>query len=325
MKITNKTSINLPLAVWLMHDTYDYVDKPNYISATSLLKPIKQTILAARVPPGQREIDVSDNIARAYGHSIHDSIEQAWKNGHKRSMKLLGYPQDVIDRILINPTDEELRATNEAIPVYMEQRSFKEIVVEGVTYTIGGKFDMVADGELYDHKSTSAFSWLFGTRDDDHILQGSIYRWLDPKRIWGNQIHVNYIFTDWSRASARTNPKYPQKRVEEKHLALLSPAETERWVTERVRQIHTHWNSPEDVMPPCSDKELWRSEPSYKYYRDPNKTSGRSTRNFDNKGDAEQFKADKGGLGVVITVPGEAKACNYCPVFDLCKQKDAFH
>jgi len=324
MKITNKTGINLPLAVWLLHDTYDYVDKPNYISATSLMKPIKQTILGARIPAGQREMDVSDNTARALGHSIHDSIEGAWKNGHKRAMKQLGYPDDVIARILINPTDEELRATNEAIPVYMEQREYREVTIGDVVYTVGGKFDMVADGELYDHKSTSAFSWLFGTRDDDHQVQGSLYRWLNPQKIYGNHIHINYIFTDWSRMQAKTNPKYPQKRVEEKHIPLLSVAETDRWVKDRLTLIQRHWADPEENIPPCSDKELWRSEPAYKYYKDSTKISGRSTKNFDNKHEAEQFKAEKGGVGVVITIPGEAKACNYCQVYDLCKQKDTF-
>jgi hypothetical protein len=324
VKITNNTGINLPLAVWLLHDTYDYVDEENYISATSLMKPIRQTILGARVPVSERVTDISENIARSYGHAIHDSIESAWKTGHKKAMRLLGYPDTIVDRILINPTDEELRATSEAIPVYMEQRSFKKVLVNGVTYTIGGKYDMVADGELYDHKSTSAFSWLFGTRDDDHRTQGSIYRWLDEKRIYGSQIHINYIFTDWSRMQAKTNPKYPQKRVEEKHIDLWSVADTDRWVKERLSLIQKHWNSPESQIPFCTDKELWRSEPAYKYYRDPEKISGRSTKNFDNKHEAEQFKADKGGQGVVITVPGEAKACNYCNVFDLCKQKDGF-
>ena len=206
----------------------------------------------------------------------------------------------------------------------MEQREYREVTIGDVTYTVGGKYDMVADGELYDHKSTSAFSWLFGTRDDDHQTQGSLYRWLNPQKIYGNQIHINYIFTDWSRMQAKTNPKYPQKRVEEKHIPLLSVAETERWVKDRLTLIQRHWNDPEEKMPPCTDKELWRSEPAYKYYKDSTKISGRSTKNFDNKHEAEQFKAEKGGVGVVITIPGEAKACNYCQVYDLCKQKDTF-
>lgn len=324
MKITNVSAINLPLAVWLLHDEYDYVDMENYISVTGLMKPIRQTILTSRIPAQERQMDVADTIARAMGHAVHDSIERAWERGHKRAMGKLGYPDHVIERVMINPTPEQLQERDDIIAVYMEQRAYKKVEINGVTYTVGGKFDMVADGELYDHKSTSAFSWLFGTRDDDHQLQGSAYRWLNPVKITGDHIHINYIFTDWSRMQARTNPKYPQKRVEEKHIPLLSVQETENWVKERLRLIHAHWNSPEEQIPECTDKELWRSDPSYKYYSDPTKISGRSTRNFDNKHDAQEFMNSKGGKGIVITVPGEAKACNYCDAFDFCKQKDKY-
>ena len=40
-KYTNKDNISLPLAVWLMHDSYDYDKRENVISATSLLKPTR--------------------------------------------------------------------------------------------------------------------------------------------------------------------------------------------------------------------------------------------------------------------------------------------
>lgn len=324
MKITNNSGINLPLAVWLLHDEYDYIDKPNYISVTSLMRPIKQTILVSRIPPAERTEDVADQIARTLGHAIHDSIEKAWEKGHRKAMKKLGYPDAIIERIIINPTPEKLLERNDWIPVYMEQREFKEVVINGVTYIIGGKFDMVADGELYDNKSTSAYSWLFGTRDEDHRDQGSLYRWLNPTKVYGDHIHINYIFTDWSRMQARSNPKYPQKRVEEKHIPLLSVAETDRYVVERLTLIQRYWDAPESEIPECTDKELWRSDPVYKYYADETKISGRSTKNFDNKADAEQFKASKGGKGVVITIPGEPKACNYCNAFNICKQKDGY-
>ena len=50
MIITNNHGISLPLAVWLLHDDYDYVKDENYISATSLLKSTKQIILSKRIP-----------------------------------------------------------------------------------------------------------------------------------------------------------------------------------------------------------------------------------------------------------------------------------
>lgn len=323
MNYTNISGINLMLAVWLMHDSYDYIDMPNYISATSLMKPLRQLVLTSRIPPQERTEDIQDRIARAYGHAIHDSIEKAWTHGYEGAMRKLGFPQKVIDQILINPTPEELAAKPDAIPVYLEQRGFREIEVDGVTFTIGGKFDMVADGQLADNKSTSAYSWLFGTRDEDHREQGSIYRWIHPDKITSDTIKINYIFTDWSRAQARVNPKYPQKRVEEKTIPLRSMEETEDWIRSRLRKYLQYKDRPEHEIPHCTDAELWRSDPQYKYYSDPDKISGRSTKNFSDKAEADLFCASK-GKGVVITVPGEPKACSYCTAFDACTQKDGF-
>lgn len=327
MRVSNNSDISLVLAVWLLHDDYDYTnDKKNYISATALLKSTKQTVLSSRIPYAEREEDVGDYIASSLGHAIHDSIEKAWRDekGRAKALKLLGYPEGVADRIVINPTEDELHARNDIIPIYIEQRAFREIVIDGVTYTVGGKFDMIADGILNDHKSTSAFAWLSGSKDDDHRDQTSIYRWLNPTKVVEDHADINYIFTDWSRAQARSNPKYPQKRVEKKKLLMLSQAATEAMIETKIRAIAAAWDKPEEQIPDCTPKELWQSDPVYKYYADPTKLTGRSTKNFDDKAEAYAFMASKGGKGVVITVPGEAKACSYCPAFDLCKQKDRY-
>src|SRR5690349_11985097 len=75
MRVGNQLGISLPLAVWLLHDEYDYIDRQNYISATGLMKPLRQIVLPKRIPPDQLMPDVSEFIARKLGHAIHDSIE----------------------------------------------------------------------------------------------------------------------------------------------------------------------------------------------------------------------------------------------------------
>lgn len=329
MKITNEAGINLPLAVWLLSDDYDYVEGyDNYISATSLMKPLRQIILPGRIPPSETRADVADFIARKLGHAIHDSMEKAWSNPKQfsRSLIQLGYPVDVIERIAINPTDEERRASNSMIPVFLEQRAFREI--DG--FTIGGKFDMVAEGIVQDTKSSSAWSWAKGTRDDDHRIQMSLYRWIDAAlpmpRIQEDFGIINYIFTDWSKAMLKT-PNYPQKRVASKEIALLTLAETETWVHNKLALISKNYQTPENQLPHCTDEELWRSAPQYKYFSDPTKAkdpAARSTKNFDSASDARSFMASKGGIGIVVTKPGEVKACGYCPAFDACTQKDQY-
>jgi hypothetical protein len=82
-------------------------------------------------------------------------------------MKKLGYPDKIAENIVVNPTPEQMGANPDIIPVWMEQRSFREIEVDGVTYKIGGKFDLVLEGRLFDAKSTSVYSYLLGRKDDD--------------------------------------------------------------------------------------------------------------------------------------------------------------
>lgn len=321
--LTNHTGIPLTLAVWLAHDDYDYVNEDNYISATSLMKPLRHIILPSRVPVGERvKPDVGDFIARALGHSLHDSIEKSWVKGYQKNLAKLGYPAEIINRVLINPTDEQLAATKDAIPVYLEQREIRS----HRGYRIGGKYDMVAEGMVQDNKSTSVYTWTHGNRDDEHALQGSIYRWLNPKRITEDFIRINYIFTDWMKGMAKGNPSYPQQRVECKDIPLLSLKETEDWINHKLDLIQRHANTPEKNLPECTPEELWMSAPKYKYYSDPTKTSGKSTKNFDSQAEANQhWRVEKASKGIVITVPGQPKRCGYCDAFEVCTQKDKYN
>lgn len=321
MRLTNNFDISLPLAVWLLHDDYDHVNEPNYLSATTLLKPTKQLILSRRVEKSDMEIDLSSFVASRVGSAVHDSIEKAWRITGPTAMKRLGYPEQITERLVVNPTDEQLQARNDIIPIWFEQRSIREIA----GYKIGGKFDVVIEGRLFDFKSTSVWTYLKGSKDQDYALQGSIYRWLNPHLITDDHIFIQFLFTDWQRREAKTNPNYPKAKVLEHPIKLLSLVETEHFITAKLHELSRLWNAPEAELPPCSDKDLWRSDPQFKYYADPAKTMGRSTRTFDNMADAQAFMSEKAGKGVVKTVPGEVKACEYCPAFSICRQKDEYY
>lgn len=325
MPITNNHNISLPMAVWLLHDEYDYVRDANYISATSLLKSTKQLVLARRIPAEARELDVADLIASRMGTAVHDSIEKAWTVSGKLGMVKLGYPEHIAERITINPTPEMLAENPSIIPVYMEQRVIKEITVLGKTVRIGGKYDMVIDGSLFDAKTTSVYSYLLGDKDEDYSKQGSIYRWLDSEKITSDHIFIQFLFTDWQKMMTKTNPKYPPLKLHEYPVELMPLADTERFIINKVTEVFSLMDAPEDKLPACTDKELWRSAPKYKYYADPNKTDGKSTKNFDDLSSANAFwKVEKAGKGIVKTVPGEVKACAYCPAYSICKQRDQY-
>lgn len=324
MKISNVTGIPLTLAVWAVHDDYDFINESNYISVTTLMKPTRQVVLNYRVKPEDREqLDAADLIASSWGSALHGSVEAAW-NKYETNLKKLGYPDQVIKRVRINPTPEEVAANPDIIAIYMEQRGFIEI--DG--WRVGGKFDFVGEGQVQDNKSTTAYTWLYGTKDEDYKLQLSMYRAIHPTIITEDTGQVNFLFTDWKKADAKSNPKYPQKRLESKTIPLMLVEDTVNWMRGRLNEIKKYMNTPETELPRCTDEELWRSAPQYKYYSDPEKAKipgTRSSKNFDTLHEANQYwRVEKGGKGIVITVPGKVKRCTYCGVFNLCTQKDEY-
>lgn len=313
LRYTNQDSIPLSVAVFLASDNYDHDDTA--ISATALLKPIRQIVLSKRVPTDQSMVDISGLVASRMGQAIHDAIERAWLNNKDAALKALGYPKRVIERIRVNPKPEEI--TEDTIPIYMEQRAYRELM--GVR--ISGKYDFLAEGRLEDFKSTSTYTWINGNKDEDYQLQGSIYRWLNPTLVTEDHLRINYIFTDWKPGMVNTNPKYPPKRVMPVMIPLLSEAETEAFIKNKLIAIDRYKDADEQTIPYCTDKELWRDEPSYKYYKNPAKMT-RSTKNFDSLQEANLRLVEDGSVGVVVTIPGQVKACRYCPAFTACTQKD---
>lgn len=317
VEYTNNHDIPLALQVWLLADNYDYQDIPDYISATTLMKPLRQMILSARTIVGaeKQKVDLSELAARSMGNALHDSIEKAWLNNYKKSLTLLGYSEDVINRIQINPIPEELKA--DSIPIYLEQRATKKVG----KWTVGGKFDMVADGVVHDNKSTSTYAWTQGNKDEDYRLQGSIYRWLNPDKISEDFIRVNFIFTDWQKFKAKQNPDYPQSRTQCKEIQLMSIEETQKWVEAKLAQIEKYLEAPDHLIPECTKEELWMADTEYKYYADPAKTT-RATKVFgtDQAAANQYWKVEKGGKGIVIPILGEPKRCGYCDAVGHCSQ-----
>lgn len=315
MLYTKTAEVPLSLAVFLATDSYDHNDDPYTISATSLIRPLRQLILAGRVPETHAVMELAQTVNSRMGSAIHDGIERAWKTNHKQALEILGYPKRVIERIRVNPESSEL--TEDTIPVYLEQRLERQVG----KYTVTGKFDFVGDGRLEDFKSTSVFTAMHHVNDEKYAWQGSIYRWLDPRKITKDEMAIQFLFTDWSAAKAKSDPKYPQKRIQQRILPLKSLQETEAFIRRKLQQLEEYKDAPEHLIPECTDADLWRSDPVFKYYKNPAKMA-RSTKNFDTQQEAMLRKAEDGHTGVVVEQPGQVTACRYCPAFAACTQKD---
>jgi len=318
-KFTNVSGISLSLAVWLADDDYDHDSDPNVISVTSLLKPLKQIILAQQSKDLLKVADVSALIASRSGSAFHTAIEESWKKTDKVKALLLqfGYPQTVVDRILINPKDEDIN--EDSVCIYMERRSKKQVG----KFIISGKFDFLMEGVLEDYKSTKTYGYISGDNVQKYVEQGSMYRWLNQDIITEDYMKIQYIFTDWSAMQARSSKDYPQKQLLEEKYNLMSVTETESFVSNIVARITSMENATQDELPQCSDKELWRKADIWKYYKDSSKQA-RSTKNFDNSAEAHTRLAKDGSVGIVKHFPGEVVRCKYCDVIGICKQAEGY-
>lgn len=320
MRYTNNCNIDLSVAVWLAHDDYDYVDKPNYISVTTLIKPPRQIILkqrfAAKIaqdPKSAIPVDIVDRFNSVMGQALHTGVETAWKQHYVTSLQKLGVPPGAIRAVRINPETEE----PDTLPVYTEQRREREVA----GFVVGGKIDLIVEGRLRDVKSTTVFKYQQLSGVGKWRLQGSLYRWLNPEKIHHGEFVVQYLLVDWRRAGIRRDPSYPAHPAPARSVELMSVEETDRWVRNRLRLLQQLASVPDRDLPECEEEDLWRSAPVYKYYADASKTSSKSTKNFDNESDANAHRAEK-GKGIVIPKPGQVKACNYCEVASICGQRE---
>ena len=319
---TNNSGIPLSAAVWLAHDDYDHNDDPNHISATSLLKSVRQIVLGSRAAAKPSAADIHGLIASRIGTALHSTIENVWLDNHKECLTKLGYPKGLIDKVRINPTTAELQEWYdddiEIVPIYMERRSSKEI--EGMN--VSGKFDFVMDGRLEDFKSTGTYTYVNRTNDKKYQLQGSIYRWLNQGIITKDHMAIIFIFLDWKPGLAN-DPKYPPNKVMEHKIPLLSVAQTEQYVSDKLIAVKQYIDADESTLPACNAEDLWQKDSVFKYYKNPAKMT-RSTKNFTNMHDANIRMGQDGNIGTVVEVKGEPTGCKYCDGFDLCSQKNAY-
>lgn len=320
-RFMNVSEVPLALAVFLASDNYDYDDTPFTISTTTLLKPIRQIILPGRIPLEDGLVDLAAMMPNRLGSAIHDAIERAWRTNYRVAMKALGYPNSIIERIRIDPSKADLVAAKAAgiavIPIYLEQRLSKKFG----KWTITGKFDFVGEARVQDFKSASVWSYMNQVNATKQAQQGSIYRWLDPELIQESEMDIHHIFMDWKAGMVKTDPKYPSQRFKKQTFPLLSLAETEGFLRRKIALIEQYWDAPEEEIPECSAEDLWRSDPVFKYYKNPAKTE-RSTKNFDTLQEATLRRIEDGSVGMVKEVLGQVTACKYCAAFAICSQKD---
>lgn len=308
--------VPIGLAAFLAYDDYDHISEPNHISATALLRPTRQIILGKRLTPDQRKESLYGRLKARMGQALHSAVQDVWENHREEALDALGVPEAQRNRIVVNPAaDTDL---SHRIPIYMEQRAFKQVG----KYNVSGKYDFIFDGQLQDFKFTSTFTYAKQTKAEDYIKQGSVYRWLNPNLITRPMMAINYAFWDWMPSKAGM-PSYPPKPVVKQEFHLQEVAHTEHWISQKLNELERFDQAEDQAIPLCTDKDLWRDETTFKYYANPANT-GRATKVFDNYQAAIAYQMSKGGKGIVEKFKSPPKACDYCAAKLVCGQYKNF-
>lgn len=319
----NYDGVPLALAVFLVDSDYDYNSDPMTISATTLMRPLRQlalqTIYAEKLRQ-ERDIHVADLAASRAGSAVHTAFELSWTNNKDVNLARLGFTEKQRAKFKINPEPEDIQPGD--IPVYLEQRMAKKYG----KMTVTGKYDFIGSGTLADLKNTSVYKYIY-KKFDDFQKQGSIYRALDNgDKISSDYMNVLMRFSDWKAGEAARNPDYPQSPIMNVSLDLEPIDETNKWIQDRIDYYLDILDGKAD-LPTCSPDERWASDKIIKYYSKPGLK--RATKVFKGK-DAmsEVLKFKVAGSTILpaghrfVDEPRTYRKCTeqYCSAFPVCSQ-----
>lgn len=310
-----RSHLSLPIQVWLAsNEDYDFIPGYNTISATSFQKPIRALVITRQMETSG-EVDLDALIPSRIGTAIHSALEKAWSGSYQNTLRRLGYPETFIEKIVINP-EAGIDLSSQSIPIWIEKRTEKEVG----NWMVSGKFDFVIAGQLHDLKTTKVFSYMADSNTENYMIQGSIYRWLNPEIIKEDTVQIDYLFTDWTYLRSLAEPDYPKTQCISKKIPLMSIAETERYIKNKLNLLDRYLDSEIIELPQCTPKELWQQPTAWAYYGNQEKLN-RATRVFQTPGEAYSYKA-KQGKGIIIERPGQVKRCLICEARSICSQAE---
>jgi len=317
IKFNNPTGLHPFVAAMLTYNDYDYNDDPTVISVTSLMKPINMVALERFHSGCDKEVDVEALIPSVMGSAMHSLLEVALETTKPEVWKMLGVKPDKLQ-------------------ILQEQRNVKEVL--GTGFKVSGKFDVLYKyfdnpWRLADLKTLSTWGTILSgeSKKLEYTKQLSMYRWGNQDKEIDDIAEIFYWYTDWSKVKALQDTSYPQSRVGHFEIALWSVEETDRYIRARLAEISRAINMLKThgiTGVTCTDEDLWRSDPKYKYYK-PNKSGKinytRATKVFDTLEEAQVYMATKGaGVGEIKEFPAEVKRCGYCSVREFCPQYAEF-
>ena len=300
MKYTNNFGFPPFVVDWLKFDEYDF--DPEVYSATRLLRPTRMIVLEKR-HNNELEIDITEVVASRYGTALHDSIE---KLKFKNALQEHRFFCEVDGQMISGKPD------------ILEERFWKK-GYKPVTKLKKGK-----EYNLWDIKSTSVWTFIYGSRDVDHLKQLSQYRYMvmhdkeNEGLLVSRDAKIIYMFTDHSRSKARQGGDYPKHRIAIKDVKLMTTEETEVFIRGKLGHINHFMDTPEQELPECTREDLWQGDDKWAVIKRGRKSA---VKVYDNEEDASDRVVQEGeNIHWVEKRPGKVNRCNYCNVSPWCSQ-----
>lgn len=284
MKITNHK--NLPSQLQRALES-EYTYRPKRYSVTSLLNPLRQTMLTRRYHD-EITMDVKDGIWMLFGQGIHKAIESVQYSSYEK----------------------------------VEQRL--EMPIGG--YTLSGIVDYIntKDEFILDWKTTSTYAYKFrdkpGSSVEHYVMQLRMYAllWFYHSGQWISKGKLALLLKDY-KENPYPSADDPDGPVQVLEFDLGDYESIKAWVEERFQQIDEYESEPDFVLPLCTKEERWNDGDKYAVMA---KGKKRAVRVYDNEEDAinhvSQAFADGEKLEIE-TRPGIDRRClKYCSAAPFC-------
>lgn len=354
MKLSNTTKLNVIVACAVAHSDYDYNNDPKYISATTLIKSPRRIVMGMWNMKNKEKVDVTKLAPMFLGNSSHTAVQLFWESPNeywRNGLKNLGYSKKYINRIIVNPTKKQLKKfqikhKGNALVVYIEKRAQARIG----KYNLTGKYDYIFDGRVQDLKTASVYKvnkmlqeWYMyevlvkDVQDKtinhskyialiydecptifEYLMQGSIYKVLNPDKIKSKFFLLEVVMKDWF-AYMEDMPGYPSKSIMDFELFLFSVKATKKWAKRKLKYVHSIRKAKVEDLPYCTPTELWQGKPIYKYFTNPKNTKATKVFKHDSHA-AYAYLDSKNGVGVIKIIHAPIKACGYCDFSSKCDQ-----
>jgi hypothetical protein len=204
----------------LQDDPYEKGDCD--FSTTQLLKPPQMTALAAKHKP--RPLPTYAKWRSFVGTALHDTLEKVGKKH---------FPSAII-----------------------EERLFWNFEIEGKTYTLGGKSDVIFPGHLIDDYKVLLTAGCPDKVKPDHYWQNQFNAYLARKNgISLTHWRSTYILDDWRHTSYKKGG--PQEPRREFTGELMKNEEIEPIL---LAKLTDHVKASQGQARPCTDEERWKQE-----------------------------------------------------------------